>query len=111
MSKIEIRNSTAYHEAAHAVVATRCGWWIVEPGIRIDSTAHVQFRSNPWDFVDPIRITEFLAGELAALLHLGRQPTGPYSQEEFDALYDDIKDEWGEYDGDEIEVVRILIDR
>jgi hypothetical protein len=111
MNKTEIRNSTAYHEASHAVVAARYGWWIIEPGIRIDSTAHVQFRSNPWDWVAPLRITMFLAGELAALLHLGRQPTGPYSQEEFDALYDDIKEGWGELDGDQIEVIRILFDR
>ncbi len=111
MSKTDIRNSTAYHEAAHAVVAARYGWWIIEPGIRIDSTAHVQFRSNPWDFVDPIRITMFLAGELAALLHLGRQPTGRYSRVEFDEFYDDIKEEWGEQDGDETEVIRLLIDR
>ncbi len=76
MSKTDVRNSTAYHEAAHAVVAARCGWWIIDPGIRIDSTPRTEIRCNPWDWVDPIRITFFLAGELAARLHLGRLDEG-----------------------------------
>ncbi len=111
MSKTDIRNSTAYHEAAHAVVAARYGWWIIEPGIRIDSAAHIQYRCYPWDWVAPLRITIYLAGELAARLHLGRLDEGFNSRSDFDDYYEDIKEEWGEQDGDETEVIRLLIDR
>ena len=111
MSKTEIRNSTAYHEAAHAVVAARYGWWIIEPGIRIDSAAHIQYRCYPWDWVASLRITIYLAGELAARLHLGRLDEGFNSRSDFDDYCEDIKEENGLLDGDETEVIRILIDR
>jgi hypothetical protein len=48
---------------------------------------------------------------LAARLHHGAPPCRDRSAEDFDYLYGDIKEGWGEVDGDEIEVMRMLIDR
>lgn len=111
LNKPDIRATTAYHEAAHAVVAARYGWWIIEPGIRIDSSWHAQFRCRVWDGTAPAQIAVFLAGELAARVHHGVLACGYRSRADFDCLYDDIKEEEGFLDGDETDAIRVLIDR
>ena len=111
LSKAEIRTTTAYHEAAHAVVAAHYGWWIIEPGIRIDSGSHVQFRCHVLTATAAARIVVSLAGELAARIHYGIPLCSDRSTADFDHMYDDIIEEWDELDGDEIDAMRVLIDR
>ena len=99
VSRTEIRTTTAYHEAAHAVVAARYGWFIIEPGIRIDLAMDTQFCCRAFERTAPAQIAVSLAGELAARVHHGVRPCGRNSRADFDVVYDDIKEEWGEFEG------------
>ena len=112
MSKVDIRATTAFHEAAHAVVAAHYGWWIIEPGSLIDSDFFTGMRCRQMDGTPAAKIAVGLAGELAARAHHGSNPICRcLSENDFEFLHGNIVDGWGEEEGDESEVLRVLIER
>lgn len=107
----QIRTSSAYHEAAHAVVAAHYGWWIVDPGIQIDATCHTAMRCSRHCYTRGATITISLAGELAARRHLGISPVcGRLEEAEIDQVYREIVGGYCEEVGDTEDVLSLLID-
>jgi hypothetical protein len=45
----QIRSSSAYHEAGHAVIATTCGWSVNHEGVEIDDRAYTGLELSVWD--------------------------------------------------------------
>jgi hypothetical protein len=57
--------SIAYHEAAHAVVAYRLGWWVRRGGVRIGAWPHVRLQHQQGDDNVRAQICIRMAGLLA----------------------------------------------
>ena len=99
---------TAYHEAAHAVIAYHLGWWLNDEGVRIGEWPYTGHRCAEDDYTDRSRIAVAIAGLLAEM----RLPTARIrrlSDESLQEEIDSLRWDWDPDDNsDGAEVFRLL---
>jgi hypothetical protein len=114
-----IRLSGAYHEAAHAVVATCCGWWLNSDGVQIETSGtdyrdYTGLRRYPDDNTLDARMLVNLAGSLAEFKFIGMKQVHTNDKDLVDFIRE-ARSGWGGLDeedleGDGVNAVKTLIE-
>jgi hypothetical protein len=97
---IDQRETTARHEAAHAIVAYHYGWWVNHEGVEIDERQYTGLRRRQFENTEEARVCINQAGWLAEVLwpeNVGKAE--PRKDEDLRSVLDDLY--WDEVEFDE----------
>jgi hypothetical protein len=102
------RETTAHHEAAHAIVAYHYGWWVNHEGIEIDERQYTGLRRRQTENTEEARVCINQAGWLAEVLWPGSQAE-PRKDE--DLFYEIANLDWydAEFDEDSDDIDTFLV--
>jgi hypothetical protein len=82
--------TTAYHEAAHAVVADWFGWWLSPEGVMIGKRDYCGLRLQAWQSTDEAAVCVSLAG-WSAEMRLAPERAKPREDDELQDVIEDRK--------------------